>query len=84
MEIEISRTLILPFVFYGRETWSLTLRLLVFENMALRRILGLGGTREQGNVETYLMRSLMICTPQSEIHNRFSLSIYSSEHSRKR
>ena len=38
------RTIILP-VFYGCETWSLTLReerkLRVFENMVLRRIFGL-------------------------------------------
>jgi len=38
------RTIILPVVLYGRETWSLTLReerkLRVFENMVLRRIFG--------------------------------------------
>ena len=38
------RTLILPVVLYGCETWSLTLReerkLRVFENMVLRRIFG--------------------------------------------
>ena len=37
-------TIILPFVLYGCETWSLTLReerrLRVFENMVLRRIFG--------------------------------------------
>jgi len=42
--IYIYRTLTLPVVFYGRETWSLTLReerkLRVFENMVLRRIFG--------------------------------------------
>ena len=42
--IKIHRTIILPFVFYGCETWSLTLRvqrrLRVFENMVLRRIFG--------------------------------------------
>ena len=40
----IHRTIILPAVFYGCETWSLTLReerkLSVFENMVLRRIFG--------------------------------------------
>ena len=45
MKFKIHKTLILPFVLYGRETWPLTLRLMVFENMALRRILGVGGTR---------------------------------------
>jgi hypothetical protein len=37
-------TIILPFVLYGYETWSLTLReehrLRVFENRVLRRIFG--------------------------------------------
>ena len=41
---DIYRTIILPVVLYGCETWSLTLReerkLRVFENMVLRRIFG--------------------------------------------
>jgi len=41
---DICRTIILPVVWYGCETWSLTLReerkLRVSENMVLRRILG--------------------------------------------
>ena len=40
LKIEIYRTIILPFVLYGCETWSLTLReerrLMVFENRVLR------------------------------------------------
>ena len=44
LKIEIYRTIILPVVLYGCETWSLTLReerkLRVFENMVLRRIFG--------------------------------------------
>jgi len=44
LKIKIYRTIILPVVFYGRETWSLTMReertrLRVFENRVLR-ILG--------------------------------------------
>ena len=43
--LQIYRTIILPIVLYGCETWSLTLReerkLRVFENMVLRRIFGL-------------------------------------------
>jgi hypothetical protein len=43
-KIKIYRTIILPVVWYGCETWSLTLReehrLRVFENRALRRIFG--------------------------------------------
>jgi len=44
LRIRICRTIILPLVLYGCETWSLTLReegkLRVFENMVLRRIFG--------------------------------------------
>jgi len=44
LTIRIYRTIILPVVLYGRETWSLTLkegrRLRVFENRVLRRIFG--------------------------------------------
>ena len=40
----ISRTISLPFVWYGCETWSVTLReeprLRMFENRVLRRIFG--------------------------------------------
>jgi hypothetical protein len=44
MKVKIYRTIILPVVLYGCETWSLTLmeehRLRVFENRVLRRIFG--------------------------------------------
>jgi len=44
LKIKIYRTVILPVVLYGCETWSLTLReerkLSVFENMVLRRMFG--------------------------------------------
>ena len=44
LKIKIYRTIILPVVLYGCETWSLTLRekrkLRVFENMVLSRIFG--------------------------------------------
>jgi hypothetical protein len=43
-KIRVYRTVVLPVVLYGCETWSLTLReeqrLRVFENMVLRRIFG--------------------------------------------
>jgi len=49
LKIKIYRTIILPVVLYGCETWSLTLweerKMRVFENMVLRRILALGETR---------------------------------------
>jgi hypothetical protein len=44
VEVKIYKTIILPVVLYGCETWSLTLReahrLKVFENRVLRRIFG--------------------------------------------
>ena len=44
IQIELYRTIILPVVLYGCETWSLTLReehrLRVFENRVLRRMFG--------------------------------------------
>ena len=44
LKMKIHRTIILPIVLYGCETWSLKLReerrLRVFENMVLRRIFG--------------------------------------------
>ena len=44
LRIKIYRTIILPVVLYGCETWSLILReerkLRVFENMVLRKIFG--------------------------------------------
>jgi hypothetical protein len=43
-KIRVSRPVVLPVVFYGCETWSVTLReeqrLRVFENRVLRRIFG--------------------------------------------
>jgi hypothetical protein len=44
IKIKINRTIILPVVLYGCETWSLILseerRLTVFENRVLRRVFG--------------------------------------------
>jgi hypothetical protein len=44
LKVKIYKTIILPVVLYGRETWSLTLRkehrLRVFENRVLMRIFG--------------------------------------------
>jgi hypothetical protein len=44
LKIKLYRTIILPFVLYGCEAWSLTLReerrLKVFENRVLRRVFG--------------------------------------------
>ena len=52
-KIKIYRTIILPVVLYGCETWSLTLReerkLRVFENRVLKRIFG--SRRDEATVE---------------------------------
>jgi hypothetical protein len=44
LKLKIYRSIILPFVLYGYETWSLTLReerrLRLFENRVLRRVFG--------------------------------------------
>ena len=44
LKIKIYKTVILPVILYGSETWLLTLReehsLMVFENRVLRRIFG--------------------------------------------
>jgi hypothetical protein len=65
VKIKIYRTIILPVVLYGCESWSLTLReecrLRVFENRVLRRIFG----PERDNItgEDYITRSFMLSTP---------------------
>jgi hypothetical protein len=52
LKIKIYKTIILPVVLYGCETWSLTLReehrLGVFENRVLRRIFGQNGDEVTG------------------------------------
>jgi hypothetical protein len=59
INLEVYRTIILPVVLYGCETWSLTLReehrSEVFENKVTREIIG--PTR---NGENYIMRSLTL------------------------
>ena len=67
LKIKIYRTIILPVVLHGCETWSLTpreeRRLRVFENRVLRRVFGPKRDEVTGNGENYIMRSLVICTP---------------------
>jgi hypothetical protein len=67
LKIRTYKTIILPVVLYGCETWSLTLReehrLRLFENRVLRRIFGrkrdkvIGGWRK-----LQIMRSFITCT----------------------
>jgi hypothetical protein len=65
VKIKIYRTIILPLVLYGCESWSLTLReecrLRVSENKVLRRIFG--PKRDEGSGEDCITKSFMLCTP---------------------
>ena len=67
LKIKIYRTIILPVVLYGCETWSLTLReerrLTVFDNRVLMRVFGPKRDEVTGNGENYIMRSVVICIP---------------------
>jgi hypothetical protein len=67
IKINIYRTVILPVVLYGCETWSLKLRdehrLRVFEIRVLRRIFGAKRDVVTGNGVNFIMRSLMMCNP---------------------
>ena len=65
LKIKIYKTIILPVVLYGCETWSLTLseecRLRVFEKRIMRRIFGPRRMRmvsEEGST----MRNFILCT----------------------
>ena len=65
LKVNTYKTIILPVVMCGCETWSLTLRedhrLRVFENKVLRKIFGLRETKLQENGENYIMLSNMHC-----------------------
>jgi hypothetical protein len=68
VKIKIYRTIILPAVLYGYESWSFTLRevcrLRVFESRLLRRIFGPKRDEVTRSVEDYRTRSCMLRTPQ--------------------
>jgi hypothetical protein len=61
------KTIILPIVLYGCETWSVTLReehrLRVFENRVLRRIFGPKRDEVTGEWRKLHIEELHICTP---------------------
>jgi len=61
LKIKIYRTIILPVILYGCETWSLTLReerkLRVFENMVLRKIFGPRRDEVTGNGRDFIPKS---------------------------
>jgi hypothetical protein len=66
VKVKIYKTIILPLVLYGCETWSLALReerrLRVFENRVLRRIFGPKRMRRRENGGSCTMRSFIFCT----------------------
>jgi hypothetical protein len=66
VKVKIYKTIILPEVLYGCETWSLTVReenkLRVFENRVLRRIFGPKRDRATGGGESCITRSFIIST----------------------
>jgi hypothetical protein len=66
--VRIYKTIILPVILYGRETWSLTVReehkLKVFENRVLRRIFG---PKRVGMMEGWIKLH------NKELHNLYSL-----------
>jgi hypothetical protein len=69
VKVKIYKTIILPLVLYGCETWSLTAskeqRLGVFENIVLKRIFG--PTRDEVKGERRKLHS-------EELHNLYSSS----------
>jgi hypothetical protein len=68
IKIRIYKTVILPVVLYGCETWSLTLgkehRLRMFENRVLRRIFGPKRDGMTGDWMKLLMRNFITCIPR--------------------
>ncbi|KAJ4446921.1 hypothetical protein ANN_13622 [Periplaneta americana] len=65
LKVRINKTVILPVVLYGCETWTLTLReeqrLRVFENKILRKIFGAKSDERQDNGESYTTQSCTYC-----------------------
>jgi hypothetical protein len=66
VKVKIYKTIILPVVLYGCDTWPLTLReenrLRVLENRVLRRISGPKKNEVTKNGESCTMRSFVLCT----------------------
>jgi hypothetical protein len=66
LKVKTYKTLILPVILYGCETWSLTLRedhrLRVFENRVLRRIFGPKRDEVTGECRKLHNGSFIICT----------------------
>jgi hypothetical protein len=71
VKVKIYKTIILPIVLYGCETWSLTLRkehrLRVFENRVLRRIFGHKRAEVTGEWRKLHSEKLLILYPSPDI-----------------
>jgi len=67
INIKIQRTITWPLVFYGCETWSLSLReecrFRVSENSVMMRIFGSKRDEITREWRSYITRSFIICTP---------------------
>ena len=65
IKIEIYRTVILPVVLHGYETWSVTLReehrMTLFKKWDVRKIPGTEGEEGQVTGENYILGSLIDC-----------------------
>jgi hypothetical protein len=78
VKVRIYKTIILPVVLYGCETWSLTIReehkLRMFENRVLRRIFGPNRAGVTEGVKSCITRSFIISTlhHNEELHNLYS------------
>jgi hypothetical protein len=66
VKVKIYKSIILPVVLYGCETWSLTLReehrLMVFDNRVLRRIFGPKRDEVTGEWRKLHNENFIICT----------------------
>jgi hypothetical protein len=76
VKVKIYKTIILPVVLYGYETWSLILRekhrLSVVENRVLRRIFGPKRDEVTGERRSRTMRSFIFYTPPQILLGRSS------------
>jgi hypothetical protein len=61
-KIRVYRTVVLPVVLYGCETWFLTLREEQRLRVLLRRIFGLKRDKATGDWRDYITGNLMTCT----------------------
>jgi hypothetical protein len=72
VKIKIYRTMILPVVLYGCESWSRILneerRLKVFLNSMLRRVFGPKKDEARRSGENYIMQSSTIFKPHQFLH----------------